>query len=405
MSRHSPSAALIAWLVSLPSCDNGRSRRDSVVLRDSAGIEVVANRPLPNDRVGCFKTDAEPAVVIGMAGGDSRSELYNVRGVRRMADGRIVVLNAGTHELRLYDSVGGFLTSLTRRGSGPGEVLEPSALVIAPGDTILVGDYGTARITAFAPDGRLARTVSLSAVPSAPVVTLVGVLSDGGFVMRLGGGYRPGAQSGVHRGSMVFIRLSATGALLDTLGVFPDAEALVSGSAQSVTVTTPLFGRWTEVRVAANGVYVADNARFRLMQYTGDGALRRVITLDERPRSVTVADLNATRQARLADARDANWSRQLARMFDQATIPETLPAFSRFLISTSGDLWVRAYPVVSDPNPMWTVFGSTGRAVCRVRLPAGMSVSEIGDDYVLGVTRDDWGTERVLSYRLRKQNR
>ncbi|WP_419943063.1 hypothetical protein [Candidatus Palauibacter sp.] len=58
---------------------------------------------------------------IGTAGGDPAYELFRVGGAMRLSDGRIVVANAGTGELRVYDPDGIHLASWGGQGDGPGE--------------------------------------------------------------------------------------------------------------------------------------------------------------------------------------------------------------------------------------------------------------------------------------------
>jgi hypothetical protein len=82
--------------------------------------------------------------------------------------------------------------------------------------------------------------------------------------------------------------------------------------------------------------------------------------------------------------------------------PEYLPRFSALRIDPAGRLWI----VVSVPGDERTLlhrYGSGGRLLQVVTVPAGIEVYEVGDDYVLG-SRIDPGTmePKVLTYRFRK---
>jgi hypothetical protein len=46
----------------------------------------------------------------------------------------------------------------------------------------------------------------------------------------------------------------------------------------------------------------------------------------------------------------------------------------------------------------------SGRILARVQMPSKFRVQEIGEDYVLGVWRDDLDVESVRVYGLRRQN-
>lgn len=51
------------------------------------------------------------------------------------------------------------------------------------------------------------------------------------------------------------------------------------------------------------------------------------------------------------------------------------------------------------------VFASDGTLLGRVPFPPGIEVLEIGTDYVLGVTEDELGVERVVLHGLVKPER
>ena len=84
--------------------------------RDSAGITIVENgRPFPGSRLPWRVADA-PAVSIGTHEGEEGEMLFIVLDATRLADGRIVVANAGTSELRVFGADGDFLeTWIIRR--------------------------------------------------------------------------------------------------------------------------------------------------------------------------------------------------------------------------------------------------------------------------------------------------
>ena len=70
----------------------------------------------------------------------------------------------------------------------------------------------------------------------------------------------------------------------------------------------------------------------------------------------------------------------------------------------AGYLWVREYdfPNEARPAPLWTVFDPDGRMLGLLETPRGLSVSEIGEDYILGVARDELGVESVQLWPLRR---
>src|SRR5688572_2835117 len=73
--------------------------------RDSAGVEIVENRGAPAWTSATAWTVADtPSVSIGGNESDSTALFSRVQNAVRLGDGRIVVANGGTRELRFYDA-------------------------------------------------------------------------------------------------------------------------------------------------------------------------------------------------------------------------------------------------------------------------------------------------------------
>ena len=79
---------------------------------------------------------------------------------------------------------------------------------------------------------------------------------------------------------------------------------------------------------------------------------------------------------------------------------------ARFSSDALGHLWVREYdlPDADRPAPLWTVFDPDGHALGFVETPAGLSVLEIGADYILGLATDEIGIERIQVCALERAN-
>ncbi|MGH7665254.1 MAG: hypothetical protein ACRENI_13340 [Gemmatimonadaceae bacterium] len=86
-------------------------------------------------------------------GAEDRGDDYifaSVTGVAIDGDGRILVADAGSDNVRAYSDDGGFLFRVAGKGSGPGEVLGPCCLAIGPDGLLWVRDTGNARYNAYA---------------------------------------------------------------------------------------------------------------------------------------------------------------------------------------------------------------------------------------------------------------
>ncbi|CAN5704153.1 hypothetical protein BH23GEM9_BH23GEM9_16960 [soil metagenome] len=100
----------------------------------------------------------QPRLRIGQADGDPAYLLFGAQQALRLADGRIVVANIGTNEIRVYDARGVHVGTLGRRGDGPCEFRMLQQIGVIGEDSIAAYDIGNGRITVFGPAGAVART-------------------------------------------------------------------------------------------------------------------------------------------------------------------------------------------------------------------------------------------------------
>lgn len=103
----------------------------------------------------------EPSLTLSDVG----HEFNGISSAIRLADGRMLVANAGIPELALFDSGGGFLRAVGRKGQGPGEWNGAIAVFPWHSDSVAVYDASAQRWTVLAPDLSLART-ALASDPS-----------------------------------------------------------------------------------------------------------------------------------------------------------------------------------------------------------------------------------------------
>jgi hypothetical protein len=88
----------------------------------------------------------------------------------------------------------------------------------------------------------------------------------------------------------------------------------------------------------------------------------------------------------------------------------TLPAFQTLRVDSEGNLWVEhtrlsKYPereLDATEQQTWTVFDSGGVVIGDVTTPAGLAISQIGKDWILGVWKDDDGVEHVRLHRMKR---
>jgi sugar lactone lactonase YvrE len=85
-----------------------------------------------------------------------------IKGVRELADGRVVVTDWIEQRIAVVDLAKGAITDRGRIGSGPVEFRLPDRLLAYRGDSTIMVDRGNMRLAILDRDGRIARTMQLS---------------------------------------------------------------------------------------------------------------------------------------------------------------------------------------------------------------------------------------------------
>jgi hypothetical protein len=369
---------------------------NSPTVRDSAGVTIVAYDALRPDPLPWTIGD-EPVVEIGAVEGDEAYQLGQVAGVTRLSDGRIVIADGGTLGLRFYDATGRHLVTAGRKGQGPGEFDGLWSVWALPGDTIMAYDGNLKRVSVFTPDGAFVRSFNLDFAQGFP--QLGGMLTDGTLIGSRGFAFQPSQIDGVIRDTAPVLRFAADGTFSDSVGRWLSREYYVHGTRNEAWASSLPFGRSMTLALGRGGFYVGSTERFEIEWRDGTGRLSRIVRATPAPVPVTAADLDRVKAERMESA-DANWRRRQERMFAEMPVPSTRPAFGVLEVDPEGNLWVGESIVSARDSQPWIVFGPDGRLRGSIVTPAGFSVREIGQDYLLGTSRDEMDVERVRMYRL-----
>ena len=448
LPRHSGSVALVlAQLAAtlMSGCDpaaqpggSGEEGNPGFVVWDSAGVEVIENHSPEWPANDPWTIDPEPDIVLGggaAQGPDSAGSgqvVWQVRGMARVADGRVVLLSSEDARLALYEPSGELSRTIGREGRGPGEFTRPQHLQYLPPDTLVVWDIMMGPVSYFDTDGTLLRSRSLD----------VGGIIAHGSGIGAQSGRRIDAESRViplADGSFVvvatrydpnFVRSPGSMArdpAVEYLRIDEDyaAQAIASGKGEQIWFPEPVRGMsWPDLptflldsHVAVGGsplrIYTSDGDRNEIHQYSLDGDLVRVIRRTTDPVPVTGSAHRAWQDGLSrffstvgGDPDDPD----MAEIFRQVPRPETFPSVAALLVDLEGYLWVREWSVGETGMPdQWSVFSPDGRWLGTLPSfpdPLGchhfISPCWIGKDYLLAVRRDEFGDERVEGYRIRR---
>ena len=381
----------------------GHAPELEAVVRDSADIRIVENPRPPSQSRLDWHIGTEPAVSIGEREGEGPYLLHRARDAFTMPDGRIVVANTGSHELRVFDASGIHVATWGRRGEGPGE-FNP-LLQVHPwrGDSLLALYSPAHHLSVLDSEGNVGRAFSLERDDSffqVEAVLPVGAIVSSDLLPR-------SLADGLSRPEETYRVKDAEGDMLSLLGSFPGTEWFNSWSgSRGWGVEIPHAHRistfaWGDL------VAIAPNDTYEVRVFGLDGTLKRIVRRDHDLVVSTAAHIDAEieeRVARRPEEERAERRRELREDFQQIPLPETFPAFAAATADLVDHLWVREYelPGEGGTNPVWTVFDPGGHILGFVETPAGLDIHEIGEDYILGLATDELGVEYIQVWSLER---
>ncbi len=370
--------------------------------RDSAGVTIVENR-LPDDARLPWRVDPEPSLTIGTPDGPEPYQLYQVLGATRLSDGSIAVANAGTAELRVFGRDGEFIGAAGGQGGGPGEFRSMTLVGRLGGDSVLLYDGRARRFSVMAPGPAFARSFGPGAGVGEGGLAAVGVLGTGAIAVQGPSAFPEGLAGGtVIAPARPLLVLTGGGGLEAVLDTFPTRPTLFESDGGFSFTLVP-FTTGPALAVGGGRVHVGPEQRYEVRSYdprTGD--LVRLTRLEREPRLVTDEDIGRAVEAAVDRAESDEAGARLRRSYAAMELPDTMPAHGRLLVDRPGNLWVEAYRAHGDELRLWTVFDPNGAVRGTVELPPDLYIFEIGEDWILGVARDELDLPYVVVHGLER---
>ena len=366
--------------------------------------------------LGIWRLSDEPSVVIG--GADEREGylLHQVVGATRLSDGRIVVANGSSLQLRYYDPEGGHLFDAGGEGDGPGEFRMFQQLTRIPGDSVLVLSWRSG-ITRFGPDGRYASSSPYELPPLGDCRRLTEggqrLLPDGSILLQssvfvgLNADHEECPQPSQARPPVTVGRFDPTTGLLHTIAELPGVERVYDIESQYAYAKSLVDG------IARDRVYLGDTGSDVILAMSYGGDTLAILPVPFEPVAVPA-------DARAKQFEDQEWTGGGQTFTERTTFiySDDYPRYARLVAAPEDRVWVMAYPPLKEPGfpwelesptafrrlndggARWKILDREGVAIAELQTPPGFFLLEVGDDYIFGLHKDEFERESVRLYGL-----
>ena len=383
------------------------------IARDSAGIAILHNETAAWSPRSEWRFSGTPRISIGVLEGDPAYQFFNARQAVRLRDGRIVVGDGGSREIRLFDAQGGHLTSFGGEGSGPGEFQRLSWLGMVGTDSVVVYDQPLRRMTVIELSTGELREVSFARSANTFFPMVLGHTSTGEVIAQLIARVR-GADlpAGLLRDSLHVLRFSPDARTVDTIGSFAhqirDVRMRSIGETRRRIPATLPFSPTAVTAFRDDRIWAGTGEAYAIRGYDVDGRLDRILRRSVEAEPITSGDIDRLvghwrdfYAGRLGNPEIAFFIATL----EETPPPERFPAYSSLAIDADENLWVGAFRRPFDEARSWDVFAPDGVWRGTVEGPDGFEAAEFGSDHALGFLTDELDVQRLVLFDLIKPER
>jgi hypothetical protein len=348
-----------------------------------------------------FRLSPSPILVIGSEERGPQYQLDRVYGAVRLVDGRVVIGNSATAELRFYDTRGEYATSAGRKGGGPGEFEEPASIFpMVFGNTILANDMSHARLNRYDAAGKVLKQIALTSSPAA-VQSIPEATAGSMLIARVTASPELRGEPGQRISTRYrYAIYDSTGRQRTPLFEFPTRERIVHAFGGSI--------RFPYIPFSAEPVLAASRDRVFLIRQGAPEievwslTAQRIDTFRWNAPRTKVRDIwTRWRQSELeAISRPADRARYEDFYSDRLPLPEFVPVADAMHVDPAGRIWIVRTRLPWEPTTRCDVLDSTGRYRGSVMLPPRFTLFQVGADFMLGRARDYNDVEQVQVYRL-----
>lgn len=340
-------------------------------------------------------------------------EFSQIRGVRELADGRLLVSDYIDQRVVLVDFDKGTVLVRVAKGSGPREARLPTRLVPALGDSTFLVDLGNNRLLVLDGEGRPARTITETRIG---VLGVRGMGTDGAFYFAIPAwAERDNALPG---DSVRIVRWNPRTDAQTTIAVIQGDRMRSDIREPALTPRIPTVGYASQDAWLFSGgvlrIVRAGGYRIESRPAAGGPVLGPSYAYQTRPVSAAdrVAYVRRFNESSPMSGKGENGGMGYSPAMSDAEVAKTVkgtqyaerhPMFDAGAVvaGPGGTLWV-GRPAEEGKPVLYDLFDDAGKRVNTVELLPGRRVAAVGNRSVYVVAESEAGIQRLERYPLPK---
>ncbi len=307
--------------------------------------------------------------------------------------GQLLVGDGNAKVVYVFSEQGALVRAFGQQGEGPGEFRSILDVHVGPSDSVFVWDSSRERLSVFEPERHhFAYSIDVSDDEGTRYGIGLVATAQNQFLMRFSTYYMLGIEAeGPSFDTIQFV--DRQGKIVgEPVLYLPVTRHLMTASATGISVIILPFSRDSFIRSGPEGLlYSGWNDSISVAIHTIKGNLEGRIRYSHQPIPVTQEEI---------DDHMKDMSVSDRKVFREADLPETKPAYSTFVVDDQGRIWVKHTRTEETTFVSWTVVNSESEAVYEVVLPARVNLRVVKENRAYGRAREEGGAPYVIVYKL-----
>jgi len=373
---------IIKWLVTAAfsfglilgiACQKQKtSWKGTIETKDGATIVKNTKYPIYDDPVLEL---AEDLVIKGSE--EIEEQMFqNINTLDVDEEGHLYILDEQAGNIKVFDASGSFQKTIGRKGQGPGEFGMPISLFLSQQNQIIVNDMGQRKVQYFDKEGNYLKEFSIADkfLFFGPMVT-----SNGDLIVTYTIPQEKPATVLQKFNPKFESILTFTSIPMD---IPPVINIFVARSLTSlrwaVTYNDEII--WADIK----------NPEYELRFHDTDGKLKRIITRDYDPISITTDDKDRLMEQTFGDNPTDQWD---------VRFPDNYPPFLGFSFDDLGHLFIKRYDQEADEvGNLYDIFDSGGKYIAQMLFKMNPMIWKKGHMYT--IEEDEEGFKVVKRYKV-----
>jgi len=366
--------------------------------------ELPASRVIQSRVADAHRWVLRQMLEIGSSTKEGPEQFFRISDARHLDANSIMIANAGSGAIRVFDFSGRYVRSFGGSGRGPGEFTYLAGLH-SVGDTVLAIDYSPRQVSWFDRSGRFLRMTRFAEGTDVRWPTPLGFLEDGTVLAVNGQAFESG-QLGFGLVRPPFEVLGFPAGSFESprrIATFPGTEFWVTREPDQVA-TKSLLGPETIFAVGGSSFWLANSDHYDIWRFSMTGEPEVLIRVPVANRRPDRGEIEARIEQRLWPLPPGPVRERTLRALRAMRAPARRPLIQRLVASSSGELWVMLSQSPGAASVEWHIFDHEGRLIAALSAPARFQITEIHEDRVIGIWRNETDVEFVRVYAIDKRD-